>query len=136
MLDLLIVLVLVLCNAFFAMSEMAVLTSRKSRLKQMAIGSRRARKALHLAEHPESFLSAVQLWISLLSLMIGYFGGESMGAMNWLTVKPAAFATWTRPPLEARTTSISGLPESLLRRAAFGKLTVPTCSMRRFQASR
>jgi len=79
-LDLLIVLVLVLCNAFFAMSEMAVLTSRKSRLKQMAIGSRRARKALHLAEHPESFLSAVQLWISLLSLMIGYFGGESMGA--------------------------------------------------------
>ena len=80
MLDLLIVLVLVLCNAFFAMSEMAVLTSRKSRLKQMAIGSRRARKALHLAEHPESFLSAVQLWISLLSLMIGYFGGESMGA--------------------------------------------------------
>ena len=80
MLDLLIVLVLVLCNAFFAMSEMAVLTSRKSRLKQMATTSRRARKALHLAEHPESFLSAVQLWISLLSLLIGYFGGESMGA--------------------------------------------------------
>jgi putative hemolysin len=79
-LDLLIVLVLVLCNAFFAMSEMAVLTSRKSRLKQMATTSRRARKALHLAEHPESFLSAVQLWISLLSLLIGYFGGESMGA--------------------------------------------------------
>jgi putative hemolysin len=79
-LDLLIVLVLVLCNAFFAMWEMAVLTSRKSRLKQMATTSRRARKALHLAEHPESFLSAVQLWISLLSLLIGYFGGESMGA--------------------------------------------------------
>ena len=80
MLELLIVLVLILCNAFFAMSEMAVLTSRKSRLKHMAETSRRARKALLLAEHPESFLSAVQLWISLLSLMIGYFGGESMGA--------------------------------------------------------
>src|SRR6476661_2885681 len=80
MLQLLIVLVLILCNAFFAMSEMAVLTSRKSRLKHMAETSRRARKALLLAEHPESFLSAVQLWISLLSLMIGYFGGESMGA--------------------------------------------------------
>src|SRR5207342_3900994 len=62
------------------MSEMAVLTSRKSRLRQMAVHSLGARKALHLAEHPESFLSAVQLWISLLSLMIGYFGGESMGA--------------------------------------------------------
>ena len=80
MLELLIVLVLILCNAFFAMSEMAVLTSRRSRLKHLAETSRGARKALLLAEHPESFLSAVQLWITLLSLMIGYFGGESMGA--------------------------------------------------------
>ena len=80
MLELLIVVVLILFNAFFAMSEMAVLTSRKSRLKQMAVNSAGARKALALANHPESFLSAVQLWISLLSLMIGYFGGESMGA--------------------------------------------------------
>jgi putative hemolysin len=79
-LQLFIVLLLILCNGFFAMSEMAVLTSRKSRLKQLAERSRRARKALHLAEHPEGFLSAVQLWITLLSLLIGYFGGESMGA--------------------------------------------------------
>ncbi|WP_457098108.1 hemolysin family protein [Lysobacter sp. P5_B9] len=79
MLRFLIVVALILFNAFFAMSEMAVMTSRKSRLKQMAVGSRRAAKALELAEHPESFLSAVQLWISLLSLLIGYFGGESLG---------------------------------------------------------
>ncbi|HSR64585.1 MAG TPA: CNNM domain-containing protein, partial [Xanthomonadaceae bacterium] len=80
MLELLIVLVLVLFNAFFALSEMAVMTSRKIRLKHMAETSRGARKALQLAEHPESFLSAVQLWITLLSLLVGYFGGESMGA--------------------------------------------------------
>jgi putative hemolysin len=79
-LQLLIVLLLILCNGFFAMSEMAVLTSRKSRLRHLAEGSRRARKALHLAEHPEGFLSAVQLWISLLGLMIGFFGGESLGS--------------------------------------------------------
>ncbi|QNP40161.1 hemolysin family protein [Lysobacter solisilvae (ex Woo and Kim 2020)] len=79
MLHFLIVLALILFNAFFAMSEMAVMTSRKSRLKQMAQGSRRAAKALELSEHPESFLSAVQLWITLLSLLTGYFGGESMG---------------------------------------------------------
>lgn len=79
MLELLIVIFLILFNAFFALSEMAVITSRKSRLKQMAVTSRRAQKALALAEHPEGFLSAVQLWISLLSLLIGYFGGESMG---------------------------------------------------------
>ena len=76
----LIVFVLVLFNGFFAMSEMAVMTSRRSRLKQMAQTSRRAAKALHLAEHPEGFLSAVQLWITLLSLLTGYFGGESVAS--------------------------------------------------------
>ena len=75
---LLIVFILVLINGFFAMSEMAVMTSRRSRLKQMAQHSRRASKALHLAEHPEAFLSAVQLWITLLGLLTGYFGGESV----------------------------------------------------------
>lgn len=79
MFELLIVVVLVLFNAFFAMSEMAVMTSRKIRLKHMAEHSRGARKALQLAEHPESFLSAVQLWITLLGLLTGYFGGESFG---------------------------------------------------------
>jgi putative hemolysin len=75
---LLIVFILVLINGFFAMSEMAVMTSRRSRLKQMAQHSRRATKALYLAEHPEGFLSAVQLWITLLGLLTGYFGGESV----------------------------------------------------------
>lgn len=94
MLQLLIVLVLVLFNAFFAMSEMAVMTSRKTRLKHMAISSSRARKALQLAEHPESFLSAVQLWITLLSLLIGYFGGESLGEKF---AEPMARVDWLAP---------------------------------------
>ena len=94
MLQLLIVLLLVLCNGFFAMSEMAVMTSRKIRLKQMAAHSRGARKALQLAEHPESFLSAVQLWITLLSLLTGYFGGESLGAR---IAVPLARIDWLAP---------------------------------------
>ena len=77
--DFFIVFLLVVLNGFFAMSEMAVLTSRKSRLRQMAQTSRRARRALDLAEHPESFLSSVQVWITLLALVTGYFGGESLG---------------------------------------------------------
>src|SRR6478736_9888516 len=76
---LLIVLVLVLFNGFFALSEMAVITSRKGRLKEMAKDSRGARKALELAEHPESFLSAVQTWITLLGIATGYLGGEQLG---------------------------------------------------------
>lgn len=51
---LLIVFALILLNGFFALSEMAVVTSRKARLKQQADSSRGARKALELAEHPES----------------------------------------------------------------------------------
>src|SRR6476619_5044128 len=78
--ELLIVFVLVLFNGFFALSEMAVITSRKARLKQMAATSRSARRALDLAEHPEKFLSSVQVWITLLAIMTGYFGGETLGS--------------------------------------------------------
>jgi putative hemolysin len=77
--DLLLVIVLVVFNGFFALSEMAVITSRKGRLKELARDSRGARKALELSEHPEGFLSAVQVWITLLGLLTGYFGGESLG---------------------------------------------------------
>lgn len=77
--ELLLVVVLVMFNGFFALSEMAVITSRKGRLKELARDSRRARKALELSEHPEAFLSAVQVWITALALITGYVGGESLG---------------------------------------------------------
>lgn len=56
------------------------MTSRKQRLKQLALTSSRARKAVELSEHPENFLSAVQVWITLLGLLTGYFGGQSLAA--------------------------------------------------------
>ncbi|KFN44914.1 hemolysin family protein [Arenimonas oryziterrae] len=80
MLELFVVLILVLMSGFFAMSEMAVITSRKARLKDMAKDSRGAAKAIELAEHPENFLSAVQVWITLLGLLTGSYGGESLAA--------------------------------------------------------
>ena len=79
MAELLIVLALVLVNGFFAMSEMSVMTSRKSRLKQLAQSSRRAAKALALAEKPESFLSTVQIGITLIGILTGLFGGAAIG---------------------------------------------------------
>lgn len=80
MIEFLVVLVLVVANGFFAMSEMAVMTSRKGRLKQLAKDSQGARTALGLAEHPEGFLSSVQVWITLLGLLMGYFGAETFAA--------------------------------------------------------
>ena len=79
MAELLIVLALVLLNGFFAMSEMSVMTSRKSRLKQLAQASRRAAKALALSEKPEAFLSTVQIGITLSGILTGLFGGEAIG---------------------------------------------------------
>ena len=93
---LLIVLVLVLFNGFFALSEMAVITSRKGRLKEMAKDSRGARKALELAEHPDFFLSAVQTWITVLGIITGYIGGESLGGPigEWFAVHAPPLAPY------------------------------------------
>lgn len=86
MLELLTVLFLIALNAFFALSEMALMTSRKLRLKQQAIESRGARAALALAEHPDNLLSTVQIGINLIGILGGVFGGDAIGAIiaGWL----------------------------------------------------
>jgi putative hemolysin len=86
MLELLIVIALIVINAFFAMSEMALMTSRKLRLRQMGETSRGARVALELAEHPDNLLSTVQVGITGIGILTGTFGGESIGLAiaGWL----------------------------------------------------
>ena len=79
MLELLIVIALIILNAFFAMSEMALMTSRKIKLKQMAETSRGAQVAYELAEHPDNLLSTVQVGITGIGILTGTFGGESIG---------------------------------------------------------
>jgi len=74
------ILLLSVLNGFFALSEMAIVASRKSRLKQMARDSARARVALELAEHPDRFLSTVQVGITLVMLITGAVTGASLGA--------------------------------------------------------
>ena len=92
--ELIVVLALILLNGFFAMSEMSVMTSRKSRLKQMAGSSKRAERALALSEKPENFLSTVQIGITLIGILTGLFGGEAIGLTiaEWLQGMFPAFA--------------------------------------------
>lgn len=78
--EILVVLLLILLNGFFALSEMSVVTARKSRLKQMAEQSTRAQNALRLAENPERFLSTVQVGITLIGVLTGVYGGATIGA--------------------------------------------------------
>ncbi len=102
MTQLLIVAALVLLNAFFALSEMALVTARKSRLKQLALGSRRARVALAMAEHPDDLLSTVQVGITLIGVLTGLFGGEAIGLAiaGWLG------STWPNAAEYAQTIGI------------------------------
>ncbi|MBN8716682.1 MAG: HlyC/CorC family transporter [Stenotrophomonas sp.] len=96
---LLIVLALILLNGFFALSEMAVVTSRKARLKQQALASRRAQRALDLAEHPEQFLSTVQVGLTLITILTGMLGGEALGQLigHWLALKLPALGASAAP---------------------------------------
>jgi putative hemolysin len=87
-LEIVVVILLILINAFFALSEMSVVTSRKPKLKQLAGESRGARAALDLAEHPERFLSTVQVGITLISILTGLFGGAAIGVRMAVWLEP------------------------------------------------
>ncbi|MDB5680777.1 MAG: DNA-binding protein, partial [Sphingomonas bacterium] len=78
--DVVIILVLVAVNGVFAMSELAIASSRKARLEAMArTGSRGARAALDLAADPGKFLSTAQVGITLIAVLSGAYSGEALG---------------------------------------------------------
>ena len=75
------ILLLVLLNAFLAMSELAVVSSRRSRLQMMATAGRRgAAHALELNRDPGRFLSTVQVGITLVGIVAGAVSGAALGA--------------------------------------------------------
>ncbi len=78
-LQILIILVLILINGIFAMSEIALVSARKARLQQWANqGNIKARVALELANAPNRFLSTVQVGITLVGIFAGAFGGATI----------------------------------------------------------
>jgi putative hemolysin len=77
--EIILVLLLIVANGIFAMSEMAVVSSRKIRLQQMANeGDESARTALELANNPDRLLSTVQIGITLIGILAGAFGGAAI----------------------------------------------------------
>jgi len=77
--EVIIVFLLILGNGFFAMAELAILSARKTRLKQEAEkGNRGADVALQLAYEPSRFLSTSQIGITLIGILIGAFGGATI----------------------------------------------------------
>ncbi len=77
--ELLIILLLVLLNGIFAMSEMSLVSSRKFKLEnEKRKGSKAAKTALELSENPTKFLSTVQIGITLIGILLGVYSGENL----------------------------------------------------------
>jgi magnesium and cobalt exporter, CNNM family len=78
--DIVILLCLILLNGLFVMSEIALVSARKSRLENLAEkGDRKARAALDLSNNPDIFLSAAQIGITLVAILTGVYSGERFG---------------------------------------------------------
>ena len=78
--DVVIIFALVVLNGLFAMSELAIVSSRTARLEALArTGRRGARAAMLLRENPGKFLSTVQIGITLIAILSGAFSGEALG---------------------------------------------------------
>lgn len=83
--EILIILLLVLLNGVFSLSEMSVVSSRKARLQQRANeGDIGAFNALQLAENPNTLLSTIQIGITLIGVLSGAVGG--VGISNSLAL--------------------------------------------------
>lgn len=77
--EIIIILLLIIINGIFAMAEIAIVSARKSKLRQQANeGSKNAQAALDLAQSPSRFLSTVQIGITFVGVFAGAFGGETI----------------------------------------------------------
>jgi len=77
--EVLIILFLTLLNGFFSLSEIALVSVKKSRMEQLAAqGNTRALTVLKLLENPENFLSSVQVGITLIGIISGAYGGATL----------------------------------------------------------
>lgn len=96
--EIVIVLLLVLLNGFFAMSELAIVSARRARLKPLAdAGNKGAQKAIELGEDPTLFLSTVQIGITLVGIVAGAYSGATLSAPlanvlnDWPLMAPYAY---------------------------------------------
>jgi putative hemolysin len=95
--EIILLLGLILLNGLFSMSEIALVSARKARLEAQANkGDKKAREALKLSNHPDRFLSTVQIGITLIGILTGIYSGENLkddflAFLNqWESIRPYA----------------------------------------------
>jgi putative hemolysin len=102
--EIFILLALIFVNGLFVMSEIALVSARKSRLENLANkGDETARRALDLANNPELFLSAAQIGITLIAILTGVYSGERFGRYLQPSIEKIEFA---RPYAQTISTTI------------------------------
>jgi putative hemolysin len=140
----LIVFALILANGFFSGAEMAIVASRRGRLRALAEkGDRKAQAALDLAASPDRFLPTVQIGITLVGTLAAAYGGDRLVSefTAWIAERaPPGIAAAARPialtvfvMLLSFVTLLFGelVPKRLaLRRAeSFARLAAPTMQL-------
>jgi len=79
--EIIVILVLIAINGYFALSEFAIISAKRARLQQRAEeGDTRAEEAILLAEAPTPFLSTIQIGITLVGIFAGAYGGATLAA--------------------------------------------------------
>lgn len=87
--ELLIILILIIANGLFAMTEIAIVSSRKTRLEKQALeGSTAAKTAWELANEPTQLLSTVQVGISVIGVVTGAYGGATFAQVLAVYLAP------------------------------------------------
>ena len=93
---------LILLNGLFSMAEIALVSARKSRLEiQANKGDKDAEEALKLANKPETFLSTVQMGITVVSILTGIYSGEKLTddfaayLAKWPSIEPYSYGIAT-----------------------------------------
>jgi len=90
--EFLIIIILILINGIFSMSEIALVSARKFKLESAAKkGNANARKALELSKNPNTFLSTVQIGITLIGILTGIFSGENLTNNLKTTIEKVSF---------------------------------------------
>ena len=79
--EIVIIILLILLNGIFAMSEIALISARRSNLELRARqGNAGARRALRIIEDPDKFLSTIQIGITLIGILTGIYSGDALAA--------------------------------------------------------
>jgi putative hemolysin len=77
--EIIVIILLTFLNAFFALSEISLVSVKKSRIQHLADqGNSRAKTILGLLDKPENFLSSVQVGITLIGIIAGAYGGANL----------------------------------------------------------